>query len=190
MAQGGIVTGQSSLDVRRKKRRGRLDHDEHEVQNAGAGGKFMKYVAVFFMLAAAVATSAQTKEKETQKKSTGATQALVDLENQWVDALTKSDAATLDAIFVESYVDTDEHNQRSDKQGVLALLKSGDLKMTSIKLSDMRVYDYGDAAVVTGSAAQVGSVKGQPVTPKLIFTDTFIRQNGKWKAVASHRSAA
>jgi hypothetical protein len=177
------------LTVQQKKRKGRLDRDEHRVQNAGSGGKLMKHVAVFFMLAAAVAASAQTREKETQKRSTGATQALLDLENQWVDALTKSDTARLDSIFVESYVDTDEHSQRSDKQGVLAVLKSGDLKMTSIKLSDMRVYDYGDAAVVTGSAAQVGNFKGQPVTPKLIFTDTFIRQNGKWKAAASHRSA-
>jgi ketosteroid isomerase-like protein len=150
----------------------------------------MKHIAVFFMLAAAVAASAQTKEKETQKRSTGATQALLDLENQWVDALTKSDTAKLDSIFVNGYVDTDEHNQRSDKQGVLALLKSGDLKIASIKLSDMRVYDYGDAAIVTGSAAQSGSFQGQPVTAKLIFTDTFIRQNGRWRAVASHRSAA
>ena len=150
----------------------------------------MKHVAVFFMLAAAVAASAQTQKKETQKRSAATTQALFDVENQWVDALTKSDEATLDSIFVDGYVDTDEHNQRSDKQGVLAVLKSGDLKMESIKLSDMRVYDYGDAAIVTGSAAQVGSFKGQPVTPKLIFTDTFVRRNGKWRAVASHRSAA
>jgi hypothetical protein len=150
----------------------------------------MKHIAVFFMLAGAALASAQAQKNETEKRTTGVTQALLDLENQWVDALTKSDAAKLDSIFVNGYVDTDEHNQRSDKQGVLALLKSGDLKMTSIKLSDMRVYDYGDAAVVTGSAAQAGSFKGQPVTPKLIFTDTFIRQNGKWRAVASHRSAA
>lgn len=149
----------------------------------------MKHIAVFFLLAAAVALSAETQNKETPKKKTGTSQALIDLENQWVDALTKSDTAKLDAIFADSYVDTDEHSQRSDKQGVLAVLKSGDLKMASIKLSEMRVYDYCDAAIVTGSAAQAGSFKGEPVTPRIIFTDTFIRQNGKWKAVASHRSA-
>ena len=61
--------------------------------------------------------------------------------------------------------------------------------MESIKLSDMRVYAYEDAAVVTGSAVQAGTFKGQPATAKIIFTDTFVRKNGKWKAVASHRSA-
>jgi ketosteroid isomerase-like protein len=72
---------------------------------------------------------------------------------------------------------------------VLSGLKSGELKMESIKLSDMQVSVYGEAAVVTGSASQAGNFKGQPLTAAITFTDTFIRQNGKWKAVASHRSA-
>lgn len=60
------------------------------------------------------------------------------LENKWVAALMKSDA-TLDSILSDTYVDTDEHGQRTDKQGVLSVLKSGDLKFESIKLSDMQV---------------------------------------------------
>jgi hypothetical protein len=100
----------------------------------------------------------------------------------------KGDTATLDSIFVDTYVDTDEHSQRSDKPAVLAVVKSGDLKLESSKLSDMRVFDYGDAAVVTGSAEQAGNFKGQPVTAKIIFTDTFVLRNGKWRAAASHRS--
>src|SRR5262249_50213580 len=97
--------------------------------------------------------------------------------------------ATLDSIFAETYVDTDEHGSRSDKQGVLAVLKSGQLKVESIKLSDMKVYDYGDAAVVTGRAAQVGTFEGTALAASIIFTDTFVRQNGKWRAVASQRTA-
>jgi ketosteroid isomerase-like protein len=115
---------------------------------------------------------------------------LTGLENKWVAALMKSDTATLDSILSDTYVDTDEHGQRTDKLGVLLVLKSGDLKFESIKLSDMQVHRYGDAAVITGSAVQAGNFKGQPLTKKIVFTDTFIRQNGKWKAVASHRSAA
>jgi ketosteroid isomerase-like protein len=96
----------------------------------------------------------------------------------------------LDSIFADTYVDTDEHSQRSDKQGVLSVLKSGELKLEFIKLSDMQVHVYGDAAVVIGSSAQAGNFKGQALAPKVIFTDTFIKRNGKWRAVASHRSAA
>jgi uncharacterized protein DUF4440 len=149
----------------------------------------MKQIVIGLMLVAAVLTATQAQKREAREAAGGTTQALIDLENKWVEALTKSDTAALDAIFVDTYVDTAEDNQRSDKKGVLAVLKSGDLKLESIKLSDMHVYDYGDAAVVTGSAAQVGNLKGQPLVAKIIFTDTFVRRNGKWWAVASHRSA-
>jgi hypothetical protein len=54
----------------------------------------------------------------------------------------------------------------------------------------MQGYVYGDAAVETGSASQAGTFKGQPLIAAIIFTDTFVRQYGKWRAVASHRSAA
>jgi hypothetical protein len=149
----------------------------------------MKHTIGILLLAMAVLTPAQTKKNGSAQESDSTTQALMDLENRWVGALMKSDVATLDSIFTGTYVDTDEHSHRSDKQGVLSVLKSGELKIESIKLSDMHVYDYGDAAVVTGSASQVGNFSGQPLTATIIFTDTFVRQNGKWRAVASHRSA-
>jgi ketosteroid isomerase-like protein len=102
----------------------------------------------------------------------------------------KADVTALDAIFADTYVDTDEHSHRGNKEDVLSILKSGDLKLTSIKLSDMKVNVYGDAAVVIGSAMQEGSFLGGPIATKIIFTDTFAKQNGKWRAVASHRSVA
>ena len=150
----------------------------------------MKLTITILLLAMAVLTPAQTQTNGPVQETEATTQALMNLENRWVGALMKSDAATLDSIFADTYVDTDEHSNRTDKQGVLSVLKSGELKIASIKLSDMQVYDYGDAAVVTGSSSQAGNFKGQPLTAKIIFTDTFIRQNGKWRAVASHRSAA
>ncbi len=149
----------------------------------------MNCLIAVLSLAMALLTPAQTPKSRPVQGTDATTQALIDLENKWVDALVKSDAATLDSIFADTYVDTDELSHRSDKQAVLSVLKSGDLHVASIKLSDMQVHLYGDAAVVTGTAAQVGNFKGQPLTATIIFTDTFIKQNGKWKAVASHRSA-
>jgi ketosteroid isomerase-like protein len=149
----------------------------------------MKHTISVLLLAIAVLTPAQTRKNGPGQGTDATAGALINLENRWVGALMKSDAATLDSIFADTYVDTDEHSHRSDKQGVLSVLKSGELKIESIKLSDMQVYDYGDAAVVTGGASQVGNFNGQPLTMAIIFTDTFVRQNGKWRAVASHRSA-
>jgi hypothetical protein len=128
-------------------------------------------------------------------QSTNATQrsaesALLDLENRWVAALVNGDTAALDSILVDSYVDTDEEAHRSDKQRLLSAFKSKDLKMSSIKLSDMHVFQYGDFAVVTGTANQTGAFQGHPLTPKIVFTDSFVLQTGKWRVVASQRTTA
>ncbi len=113
---------------------------------------------------------------------------LVDLENRWVDALVRGDTKTLDGILADTYVDTDEDGHVSDKRGVLGVFKSGDLKMTSIKLSGMHVFQYGVFAVVTGKAEQAGAYQGHALATKIVFTDSFVRQSGKWRAVASQRT--
>jgi ketosteroid isomerase-like protein len=126
-------------------------------------------------------------EPATRVQSGDVAKVLMALENAWVDALVKADTAKLDEILVDTYADTEDMHQ-SDKQATLAVLKSGDLKFKSIKLSNMKVYAFDNAAVVTGMAAQDGTFKGHPIEPKLVFTDTFVLQNGMWKAVASHRT--
>ena len=150
----------------------------------------MKYTTSVLLLALAVVALAGTQRDQARQGSDAATRALLDVENKWVEALVKSDIATLHSICADTYVDTDEHSRRSGKEDVFSFLKSGDLKLDSIKLSDMQVHLYGDAAVVTGSAVQAGSFLGGPLATNVIFTDTFVKQYGKWRAVASHRSVA
>jgi Domain of unknown function (DUF4440) len=135
------------------------------------------------LLALVSARGAQAQTEDVAKK-------LTELENSWVAALVKADAITLDAILVDTYVDTEEGGHRSDKAQTLAILKSGDLKMLSIKLSNMKVYAYGDAAVVLGMAAQDGTFKGKSIKGDIVFTDTFVLENGIWKAAASQRTTA
>ena len=145
--------------------------------------------AITLLLAIAILMPA-TRAQQNAPGASAIAQAVMSLENKWAVALTKSDVATLDSIFADTYVDTDEGGQRSDKQAVLSALRSGDLKIQSIKLSNMRVYDYGEAAVVTGNAEQAGNFKRQPLAKAIIFTDTLVRRNGQWQAAASHRSVA
>lgn len=148
----------------------------------------MKHTIVAVLLAVAVVASAQTTKKDGTRGAAAAEQALKNAEDKWVEALAKGDTAALESILADKYVDTDEGSHRSDKNGVLSALKSGDLKIESLKLSDMKVDVYGDAAVVTGNAVQKGTFKGQALPAKVIFTDTFIKRDGQWKAAASHRS--
>ena len=124
------------------------------------------------------------------KKEPGeAVQAILGIQHRWVEALIKADTAALDAILVDSYVDTDESGVRCDKSGILAALKSGDLRLKAITLLETAVHTYGDAAVLTGASAQSGAFRGQGIAPKILFTATLVLQNGKWRAVTAHRTA-
>jgi hypothetical protein len=116
-------------------------------------------------------------------------QPILELQHRWVEALVKADTAALDAILVDSYVDTDESGCRLDKPGVLAALKSGDLKLASITLLETHVHAYGNSAVLTGASEQTGAFQGQPIAPEILFTASLVLQNGRWRAVAAHRTA-
>ncbi len=113
---------------------------------------------------------------------------MLDLQHRWVAALVEADTRALDTILVDLYVDTDESGSRCDKNGILAALKSGDLKLASITLLETHVHRYGDSAVLTGASAQTGSFRGQPIAPKILFTATLVLQNGQWRAAAAHRT--
>jgi opacity protein-like surface antigen/ketosteroid isomerase-like protein len=134
------------------------------------------------------AAPSPARSERTAQASNSAT--LIDLEHRWADALQKSDTATLESILDDTYVDTDEMGHRTDKMGLIATIRSGDLKINSIKLSGIQVYESGTTAVVTGRALQDGSYKGQPLTESVVFTDTFMMRQGSWRAVSSHRSTS
>jgi len=113
---------------------------------------------------------------------------LMALENQWIEALEKADTNTLSKLFAANFIDTDETGHRSTKTGVLDALRSGALKIRKLQVSDMKVYLYGNTAIVIGTSLQDGAYEGHPLAPKIVFTDTFIHYGTEWKAVASQRT--
>jgi hypothetical protein len=135
-----------------------------------------------------IAPSPAVTRKENQP--TNSTTVLMGWEQRRAYALQKTDIVTLESILDDTYVDTDEMGHHSNKQELIATLRSGDLKMNYIRLFGMQVHDYGTSAIVTGRAIQEGSYKGQPLTDVIVFSDTFVMQDGTWKAVASHRSVS
>jgi hypothetical protein len=110
------------------------------------------------------------------------------LERKWTAALARGDVKALDEIFEDNYLDTDEEGNQTDKAGVIAAVKAGDLKIYSAQLSAMKIHSYGFAAVVTGHMLQAGTFKGKRMAPGVSFTNTFVL-DGTWKLAASHRSA-
>jgi|SRR5215469_1746422 len=106
------------------------------------------------------------------------------LEQDWAQANTKGGAAAVDQYEADDIITTDPSGGVTDKTQNKAELGSGDLKFESMELSDMTVHVYGDTAVAAGTNNVHGTYKGQDISGKYRFTDTWVKRNGKWQAVA------
>jgi hypothetical protein len=115
--------------------------------------------------------------------------ALLALEAKWDAANLKGDAAGLEAIYADTFVSTNSEGKLRTRAEVLTEVKSGAVKYLEAKASGFKVALYGDAAVVTGQWKGKFVEKGKTVETVERFTDTWIRQNGQWRCVASHGSA-
>jgi hypothetical protein len=53
---------------------------------------------------------------------------------------------------------------------------------------DMKVRLHGDAALITGRTTVKGTAGETPFATEFQFTDTLVRQDGRWRVAASHVS--
>ena len=132
----------------------------------------MKRILIVAVLVVATASLALGqmggKQGKTKAGGTGVEQALMQMERDWTDAALKKDAAALDKILADDWVGQGPTGIATKAQA-LADLKSGDNKLDSQTLGEMKVRVFGNTAVVTGSddekahtkaKTQVGTMSG------------------------------
>ena len=83
------------------------------------------------------------------KPANGVEGAVLKLEQEWVDALVKADAARLETLYADTLVYTHSSGSVDDKAKYIANLKAGGTKYLSIDRDAVKVNVYGDSAVVT-----------------------------------------
>jgi ketosteroid isomerase-like protein len=147
--------------------------------------KRIAFVVGLVVLVFGVAVLAQTGEKP---KGQTAEQELLKLEQEWTNADLKDDWATMDRILADDYVLTDRDGFVSTKAQVLAYMKSGEGKILTLAIDDMKVRVYGDAAVVTLRATIKETYKGEEISDVVRITNTWIKKAGRWQCVATHGS--
>lgn len=130
-------------------------------------------VAVLLMTGLSMASSAGNEEQ------------IKKLEQDWANAVAKGDSSAIEKYEASDIVNTDPAGRVTDRAQDVQDVKSGDLKFTSLQLSDMQVHMYGNTAVVTGLGDLKGSFKGQDISGTYRFTDTWVNREGKWQCVAT-----
>ena len=143
----------------------------------------MKPTLAVAVLVAAISSLALGQTADKQGKGS-AEQTVMQLEHEWYEASLKNDTATLDKIIADDWVGQGPPGAFTKAQA-LADMKSGDSKLESGTLGDLKVRVFGDTAVVAGSDVNKSSYKGKDTSGHFNWTDVFVKRHGHWQAVAS-----
>ena len=113
---------------------------------------------------------------------------LTRLETVWNEAHLRGDAAALDRLWADDLFVTVPDMPVMNKQGSLAIWRTGRMKFDIYKTSDIRIRVYGDAALVTGQLERIRDSSSQKFEDDWRFTKVYVRRAGRWQVVAWHGS--
>ena len=115
----------------------------------------------------------------------GDEQAIRQLDQQWVDAYLRRDAAALGRILADDWVQTNPDGSVGDKAQELADLGSGAIAFEAFETEDVRVRFFGEVALADGRAVVKGIFKGQDASGRYRFLDVYVKRGDQWQAVAT-----
>jgi Domain of unknown function (DUF4440) len=112
------------------------------------------------------------------------TRALLQLEDSWASALVKRDRVVFDHMLAEGFVYT-ENDQLMDRAAVLNSLVAGPDTVVDAHNDSMVVHRYGPVTAVVTGWLIVGGKSNGVFLHRYRFTDTWVKQNGRWQIVAA-----
>jgi len=152
---------------------------------------FMKFRIAGIALLAVVALllSISAVAQMPQGDDAKAVAEITKIENDSVKADLAGDSSFYDRVLADDYTAGHSYGTTENKQQTLAQMKdTANNKMKSRSIANLKVRTYGDTAIATYEDTYDSIVDGKPLARTVISTDTFVRQNGMWKQVASHSS--
>lgn len=115
--------------------------------------------------------------------------AITQMENAAVKADIAGDSSFVEKNYADNFTSGSSWGNWETKQSILADMKdSKQNKTNSEAISDVSVRVYGDTAIATYKSTYDSLYHGDRRARTILSTDTFVRQNGSWKLVASHSS--
>ena len=112
-------------------------------------------------------------------------QALIKVQHDWAKARIKGDSSYTRRLEAENctvvWPDGSIVNKREDLKSM-----TGDIGFTEFRIDDLQVRLYGETGIVVGQGTiKAHEGKQNLLGGKFVWTDTFVKQDGAWKVVAS-----
>ena len=113
-----------------------------------------------------------------------AEQYIQDGSRQWAESVATGNTTDLERIIAEDFIGIDPQGNLYDKAKMLENTREAPKYFASNKIGPVKVRFYGDTAVAQGEETWVRH-RGNPVTGRFVWTDTWVRRNGNWQIVAA-----
>ena len=110
---------------------------------------------------------------------------ITQLERSWNQAEMARDGGALASLVDDTLVYVDYDGSIMNKTEYLRSVANPTSSPDHLYDEGMKVHVYSNAGVASGIYRETGTSKGKPYTRRARFTDTWIKQNGQWKCVAS-----
>jgi len=116
---------------------------------------------------------------------------MIDAERQWAEAACNHNKIA-QTILADDYQGTSTDGKRYAKPQELAEAADTSNSAADCRLLDAKVRFFGDTvALIYGSESSVRKDKaGKPTRRCQVWTDTWLKRNGKWQIVAAHDALA
>lgn len=137
-----------------------------------------------FLLLALVLGGALYAAKAQDSASADAERYIKECERIWAESVATGETSALEQFLADDFVGVDPEGSHYDKAKEIAHTKAGYQEFLSNHLDEVKVRFYGDAAVAQGTESWVRRTQ-KPASGKFVWTDTWIKRNGKWQIVAA-----
>jgi ketosteroid isomerase-like protein len=107
---------------------------------------------------------------------------ITESERQWAESVATGDTTTTERILADDFVGVDPKGKFYKKAEMIADTREAPKHFVSNHLNEVKVRFYGNTAVAQGheSWERRGGERG-----RFVWTDTWVRRNGKWQIVAA-----
>ena len=104
-------------------------------------------------------------------------------------AFLPADVAAAEALLAPQFTLVNSQAVVQSRDEVLAEIRDRDPVYSEFRNHSMTAHVFGDAAIVQGITSVKGKSGGHAFDVAVRFTDTLIREQGKWRVVVSHVTA-
>jgi ketosteroid isomerase-like protein len=104
-------------------------------------------------------------------------------------AFLEADVAAAEALLAPEFTLVSSRAVVQSRAEVIAEIRNAETVYSEFRNHSMTARVFGDAAIVQGITTVKGKSGGQTFDVNVRFTDTLIRERGKWRLLVSHVTA-